>query len=149
MRTNARAIHGSRFLVYALVAGAVAAAALWATIARGADLAGPVKMDLDDTPSCARFRQAGAAVAGVAPCSVGLGRLVLKCDGDPDCSKATSAKVWTYRPAKWLQARWKATPTPSPSASVPMLAEIDACPGSCMVYDLKTRKATCRRLCPK
>lgn len=156
MRGNARAIHGSRFLVYALAGALLAAAALWSTIARGADLSGPVRMTLDDAAACARFRWAGAAVAGVAPCSVGLGRIRLKCEGDPECKSPTSAKTWTFRPANWLEKRWKSTPTPSPRPTItprpsasPTPTEIDACPGGCMVYDFETRKATCRRPCPK
>ncbi len=159
---NGHALHGARFLVYAMAGGLVAALALWSTIARGADLTGPVKMDLADAASCARFRQAGAAVAGVAPCSVGLGRLRLKCENDPNCTSATSAKTWTFRPANWLEKRWAATPTPSPRPTVtprptasarptpsPKPTEIDACPGGCLVYDFDARKATCRRPCPK
>lgn len=146
MRTNARAIHGSRFLVYALAGGLLAAAALWSSIARGADLAGPVQMTFDDAATCARFRAAGAAVAGVAPCSVGLGRLRYN---------ATQG-AWIYRPAKWLEARWAATPSPRPTPTItprptasPRPTEVDACPGGCMVYDFALRKASCLRPCPE
>lgn len=159
MRGNARAIHGSRFLVYAIAGGLLAAAAGWAAASRalgareGADV---VTMQLEDAPACARFREAGAPVAGMAPCTVGLGRMVLKCEGDPDCSKATSARTWTYRPARWLQKRWAATPSPRPTPTVtprptasPRPTEVDACRGGCMVYDFALRKASCLRPCPE
>jgi len=111
---NDRAMHGGRFLIYATAGALLAAASLWATIARGEARTGRVEMASDDAAVCARFRAAGAPVAGIAPCTIGLGRVREKCEGDPDCVSPASARTWVYRPAKWLEARWKATPTASP-----------------------------------
>jgi hypothetical protein len=111
------AMHGGRFLVYAVTGGLVAAIALWASLAHAEARTAAVRMPLAGAATCARFRAAGAPVAGVAPCTVVLGRVREHCEGDPDCTDPASVRSWVYRPAKWLQARWEATATPVPMAT--------------------------------